>query len=412
MCFSNLKLSFVFAVLLSAGFIAGAHAAELSILDFGATADDYTDDDSIAINLAIQAAHEGDTILVNRGKYHIKNEIILKDHINLKGEGTSLSVIASIFYGKDRSLITGRYVTDVTIDNLTLKANHSRGIGRLIDIRYGDRLTISNTHFSRFILHAVYFNSTSEGRVINSLFKEASETEIGGHGYGVIYTNGSQHGRVEGSDFIGPHIRHGVVIQGDKRTPGQNPSHNIVIAGNYFKHTTQDAIDLHGSGEYDNLIVNNVIDGDPSSSTIGRGIGVGEDVHGPSGEGNVIADNIIRNTRYGIHVLTGSQKVTIRDNIIEGCKRYGIYVQNGSDLTVWDNQISGCGKWGIYIEEGDDIKIKKAYTGNQVTQNVLGALYVAPDVSSMYVSDNDFCLNEGDNSYTEGNGTFLNNLCP
>ena len=147
-------INFTFLLLLSV-FSVGLSANEISILDFGATPNDYSDDDAIAINRAIQEAKEGDTIVIGGGKFHLRSEIQLKSHIKLQGDMDKSSVLAALFYGKDRSMIKGRYVSDVVIDGLTLKANRSDGIGRLIDIRYGNGVTVSNSKFYRFILHAV-----------------------------------------------------------------------------------------------------------------------------------------------------------------------------------------------------------------------------------------------------------------
>ncbi|AZZ93878.1 right-handed parallel beta-helix repeat-containing protein [Hahella sp. KA22] len=393
-------------------------ATNLNIVDYGATPDDYNDDDAIAINAAINAARDGDVVIVPEGTFHIRETINLKSNVSLKGEGYAKSGIAALFEGDDPEdiVLKGKNVTKVTISGLRLKTNLSGGVKALVYIKNSSDVTIDDASFHRFKRHGVYFSNTVNGKVLNSKFQEATEINTGGYGYGVVYTDGCEGGRVENSDFNGPDIRHGVVVQGGD---ANGPSHGVVIRDNRFVHTAQDAIDLHGYGEYGNYVMYNTIQGDPDSDTIGRGIGVGEDVHGPSGSGNVIKYNIIRDTRYGIHVLTGSPNVTIRYNEIYDCKRYGIYIQNGPDADIRDNKVEGCEKWGIYVEKGDNTVIRKAETGNQVHNNGLGGssfggVRVDADNSGLDIQDNDFCNNEskgGVNLSFAGQGTVKNNLC-
>ncbi|ARU55365.1 periplasmic copper-binding pectate lyase superfamily protein [Oleiphilus messinensis] len=394
-------------------------AAILDITDFGATPGDYSDDDAIAINLAIDAANVGDVVSVPAGKFHLRTPIVMKSDVSLKGVSYQESELATLYYGDDTYLIYANGVSDVAIENLRLKSNSaSQGVESLVYVKNATNVTIRGSSLHRFIRHGVYFNNTVNGRVDESRFLDATETDLGGHGYGVVFTNGCNAGRVDDSQFIGPKIRHGVVIQGNK--VDWNPSHDIMIKNNYFENNVQDSIDLHGYGEYNNYVIYNTIEGDPDSDVIGRGIGVGEDVHGPSGTGNVIQYNVINNTRYGIHILTGSEDVTVKYNTISNCKRYGIYVQDGSDLDIRDNTITGCQKWGVYVKEGDDITLRSAsQNGNQINQNGLqgsayGGVRFDAGVTGLNVQNNNFCDNDasgGVNLSSEGTGIIADNLC-
>ncbi|WLQ11728.1 right-handed parallel beta-helix repeat-containing protein [Hahella aquimaris] len=407
-------------------------ATNLNIIDYGATPDDHSDDDSIAINAAINAARDGDTVIIPEGTFHTREEIILKSRVNLKGAGYAKSTITAVYtsMGNDdehQTLIKGKNLSSVTISGLRLKTTHSEGVSQLISIIDSENVSVNESSFYRFIKHAIYFNNTINGRVADSRFQDATITAKGGHGYGVVYTNGCDRGRVDDSYFYGPDIRHGVVIQGDKKT--NRPSHGITVNNNYFKDTKQDAIDLHGTGEYDNIVIDNTIVGDPNDKTLGRGIGVGEDVHGPSGSGNIIKNNVIRNTLYGIHVLAGSPDVKISGNKIYNCDRMGIFIENGQNVDVRANTVEGCKWWGIYVENGDNTTIA---SGSKETNEVHGngwgssgrwrypkvygngGVRVMSQNSGMNVRNNNFCDNEsngGPNFQFEGQGTVLNNQC-
>ncbi|WP_431686502.1 right-handed parallel beta-helix repeat-containing protein [Hahella sp. NBU794] len=406
-------------------------ATNLNIVDYGATPDDHSDDDSIAINAAINAARDGDTVIIPEGTFHTREEIILKSRVNLKGAGYAKSTITAVYTSEDNdyeheTLIKGKNLSSVTISGLRLKTIHPKGVNQLISIKHSENVSVNESSFYRFKEHAIYFNNTINGRVAGSRFQDATITDKGGHGYGVVYTNGCDKGRVENSYFYGPNIRHGVVIQGDKDT--NRPSHGITVTSNYFRHTQQDAIDLHGSGEYDNHIIENTIVGDPSDDAVGRGIGVGEIEHGPSGSGNVIKDNTIYNTRYGIHVMKGSPDVRITGNKIYDCKRMGIYIEGGQNVDVRANTIEGCRWWGIYVENGDNTTIASgSKTTNEVHGNGWGSsdgwrekdygnggVRVESQNTGMNVRNNNFCDNEsngGPNFQFEGQGTVLNNQC-
>lgn len=399
------------------------NAATVLITDFGATTHDSSDDDAVAINQAIEHTQSGDTVYIPAGKYHIKSAITLKSDIKIKGNSSSSSEIAGLIYGPGTYLLEADKIENVRVEKLRIRSNSpalDKGVGQIFRIKNSRDIILSELKLERFIKHAVYFNNTENGRLLGSRIASATEVNIGGHGYGVVFTNGCNGGRVQDNLFQGPMIRHGVVIQGDKNT--QRPSHDIAVKYNEFVDNTQDSIDLHGYGEYNNYIEHNTIWGTSDGSSIGRGIGVGENVHGPSGAGNVIKHNTIINTRYGIHVLAGSKNVTIRYNTIIDCHRHGIYVENGSDLDIRDNLITGCRLWGLKVNEGQGIVIRKgSEDGNKINWNgketsSRGGVYIESGVTGLDVQDNDFCNNDfsgasSANLQNTGEGTFRNNLC-
>lgn len=84
----------------------------------------------------------------------------------------------------------------------------------------------------------------------------------------------------------GTHLRHAILLQ--------FPTHDNLVAGNEVDGSRLDAIDLHGEGEYDNVIRGNrVAGGQRAGIALGNSGGETHE-HGATGEGNVVADNVLR----------------------------------------------------------------------------------------------------------------------
>ncbi|MCA9273618.1 MAG: right-handed parallel beta-helix repeat-containing protein [Phycisphaerales bacterium] len=400
-----------------------------------ATPNDSSDDDAIVITDAMDAAAAGDVLYLPAGKYHLKTVADLESNIELRGAGATLTEIATTYYGNSMALqITSETGTEVT--GMRIKTNNTtQGLRYLIYVTDSSDITVDDCIFQRFQRYAVYFNDTYNGRVFDSTFKEAicydESTGItncaanGGHGYGVVYTNGCDTGRVDGCEFLGPLVRHGVVIQGSKVSDGNggytypNPSHDITVKYNYFEDCQQDSIDMHGYGEYDNRIECNLIVGTSTTGDVeGRGIGVGEWAHGASGPGNIIQYNTIINCRYGVHVLNYTDDVVIKYNRIEDAKRYGVFVEAGSNVEMRDNEIYDSKKWGVYVDYGPGLLMDNAslsgnlISGNGTAGSGFGGVKVVDIAANdgAIIRDNAICSNNGTQLDVTGvSGTFTNN---
>ncbi|MCR2802686.1 CBM96 family carbohydrate-binding protein [Paenibacillus soyae] len=395
----------------------------LNVEAYGADPQDNGQDDLPAILAALEAAEAGDEVYLPNGTYNLNStlatdgtsHIALKSGVNLRGESReNVKLVSSLAaqqngkvmnaFGKHDIRIsdltitfnfTGSYSTDHTINNPSAAGPDygiyiADGIGRVPSYN----MTIDNVIVENFRKMGVRIENSRDIVVTNSLFRNATDVGGGGAGYGVSiqgtvktdrsgYANDTIYNVVQNSEFIGPHIRHGVLLQ--------YYAHNNLVTGNTLTGTVLDAIDLHGEDEYLNMIEQNTISDIPKGAAIALGNtgGTAPSNHDNSGPGNVIANNTITNAREGIKVHMGSPDTVIENNTIQntvspdGAK--GILLMNAPGTIVRSNLITGntaSGFWGISLEqdpgdsnaaqagagEPDDILI----TGNTITNNTGG----------------------------------------
>ncbi|MEF2246987.1 CBM96 family carbohydrate-binding protein [Paenibacillus sp. IITD108] len=357
---------------------------------YGAIPDDGLDD-TAAINAAIAAALPGDEIYFPNGTYDListlsndaTSHIALKNGVNMRGESQSGAILRSHF---DRNTANSKVMNafglhDIVISYLTLtstfdgpystnhQANNPDRGGPENMIYIEDRLnqpsyniTIDSVTIEKFQRMGVRISKSRDVVVKNSLFQNATDVGGGGAGYGVSiqgiakvdrlgYANDSRHNVVENSQFVGPYMRHGVLIQ--------FYSHNNEVRHNDFDGMRLDAIDLHGEDEYLNRIDSNQITGVLTGAGIALGNtgGAAPSNHDASGPFNHIVNNTITNSREGIKVHLGSPDTLIEGNTISGTTEpsssKGIYIQNAPRTIIRNNTITNntaSGFWGIVLE--------------------------------------------------------------
>jgi|GEM_PF-1828939 len=396
--------------------------ATLNVMDFGAVPDDGLDDIP-AIHAAFDAARAGDEVYFPNGTFDLigtlpndgTSHIELKNGVNVRGESEEGTMLKSHF---DRNTANSKVMNafglhDIVISNLTITSafdgpystnhqvnNPDRG-GPENGIYIEDRLnqpsyniTVESVTIEKFQRMGIRISKSRDIVVRNATFQNATDVGGGGAGYGISiqgipkvdrlgYANDSRHNVVENSSFIGPYLRHGIIIQ--------YYSHNNEIRNNTFEGTILDAIDLHGEDEYLNLIVNNEITGVLTGAGIALGNtgGTAPSNHDASGPFNHIINNTISNSREGIKVHLGSPDTVIEGNTIMDtvmpANSKGIYIQNAPRTIIRNNTIvnnTAENFWGIVLEHDDgdtnagnvgkgdpkDILI----TGNTITGNSNG----------------------------------------
>ncbi|MDD3999657.1 MAG: right-handed parallel beta-helix repeat-containing protein [Bacilli bacterium] len=368
----------------------------INVLDFGAKNDsDFDNTDSF--KNAINSAEFGDEIYVPKGEYHFGSyattsggyysHILLKKGINLRGEDEKSTILISNFLPthnetKSTSVITTLsgcvVISNLTITSLTANNqlpdpdNSSVNTSVYSAPKYG--ITVANSEPIEIVENVYIKNVTVEKfrrmgvRVVSSRnvvieecsFKNAVDLGGGGHGYGVVFqgrgndfndtglTIDCLFNVVRNSKFIGPYLRHGVIVQ--------YYSHNNLIESNSFQNILLDAIDLHGEDEYSNEITKNEI----INTRAGAAIGVGNSgsTHDASGPNNFIHDNDIIGGARGIDVILGSEKTIIFNNRIRGLtlpNSTGILLSNANHSRVIKNTIEN-------IKGEDSIAIKINYS--------------------------------------------------
>ncbi|WP_258525925.1 S-layer homology domain-containing protein [Paenibacillus sp. YN15] len=392
----------------------------LNVLDFGANPADDGQDDRPAIQAAIDAAVAGDEVYIPDGVYNLTTSpdglanLFLKSGVNIRGESESGTILkTSLDMIKNSTLFKSAKQHDFQISGMTLtsawnktyttdhKSNNpdAGGPDSLIMIgNYGEdpsyNVTIHHVTVEKFRRMAIRIENSHDVIVRNSTFRNATDVGPGGSGYGVAiqgipkverlgFANDTLWNLVEDSRFEGPYLRHGALIQ--------NVAHNNTIRNNAFIQTKLDAIDLHGELEYLNEISGNLVENILTGGAVGLGNtgGTAPNDHSKSGPGNLIRDNIIKNSREGVVVTMGTPDTVIVNNLIENTANIsdasGINILNGPGTIIRGNTIrnnTADGYWAILLEhdngdananhigEGDPENVR--IEGNILTGNTNG----------------------------------------
>ncbi|GAB5520604.1 MAG: hypothetical protein RhofKO_28550 [Rhodothermales bacterium] len=365
-----------------------ATVAGISILDFGATPGDASDDDALAINAALQAALPGDTVHVPVGEYHVRSEIDLRAGIRLEGAQQAGSRLIDVA-GGDRKMISGFEDHGSTLAHLTLTSTADSAIFYPIFVQHTMGLTIADVTIDRFQRYAVYAHGVSESTLERLTVTGATNLEAG-EGYGVHLTEGSHTVLVADSRFTAP-LRHAILIQ--------HEAHHNVVRGNVIDGTFKDGIDLHGSGEYENLIFENTVTNAQSA-----GIGVGEE-GASSGLRNRIEDNLLEGNKWGIIIHGPSDGTLVYGNRILNSVDHGLYLKNGKGTRINGLTVNGTQRfWGLFLAAADSTHTTDTY----INDNQRGVRVDSNNVG-LHFDGNDFRFNTNTNFLNLGTGVTTNN---
>lgn len=377
----------------------------LDVTVFGATPNDDSDDDAIAINAAISAASNGDEVYLPNGVYNTMSLITARSNVAIRGESQSGTIIRARFSTTGQETLTvqsGR--NNITIRDLTLDSDGAepprftmqvgRNSGSLTQ-----RVHLLNLTIRTFRERAIILRTTRHVKVENCTISDATAF-AGGEGYGItIQQPGGDNNWVTGCT-VGPAVRHGILLQ--------YSTHHNLIENNLLKGNTEDAIDLHGEDEYSNEVrLNTIIDCDRSAI----GIGNTGSTHDESGPNNWIHSNTIRNCKDGIELIEGSDHQFIENNDIRFCADYGIRITNFAfmnpieNATITGNTILDC-KRGISVEvEAPNLLVN----GNIVTDNAIVGIVTSAAVTGYTITNNDFSCNGTAAQLGSASGTYAGN---
>ncbi len=358
----------------------GVTSVTINVTAYGADPADNSSDDRPAIEAALAAAQTSDELYFPAGVYNLYSvkptdktvHFVLKSGVNWRGDGPNKSILRSEFSDQTiarflklrglenivisgltlTSAFKGPYSTDVNVNNPA-----AAGPQYVISIEDNNgwpsaNITVDSVQVENYRVHGVRLSNSHDVIVRRSTFLNATDVGGGGAGYGVsiqgnsLPDNASRFNVVEHCRFIGPYIRHAILLQ--------YATHNNAVRFNDCDNTRLDAIDLHGEDEYLNEIHDNRVE----NVTTGAGVGVGNTgaTHDSSGPFNYIHHNLFINCREGVKVYLGSPDTRIEHNEVTGSQvssGKGIYILNGPRTIVRGNRIHdnpGSGFSGIYLQ--------------------------------------------------------------
>lgn len=394
----------------------------LNVVSFGADPANNGHDDRKAVQSAIDAARPGDEVYFPDGVYNLRSansqddasQLLLKSGVNLRGQSMEKTIIFSDVQNNknDIKVMTsyGRY--QIRLSQFTVSSNfhgkfssdyrrpNPQKGGPAIGININNRdgvpsynITINRVKVENFQNIGIRIGHSRDIVVSECVIQKATDVSGGGNGYGVAImgvpkqnpfgtAEDTLFNLVENNRFIGPYLRHGVIIA--------YFAHNNLVRNNTFTNTALDSIDLHGEDEYLNEIERNRISGSLNESAIGVGNigGKAPYNHDASGPGNYIHHNVISDGKTGICVSMGSPNTVIESNIIKNSAdsdAKGIWILNAPHTIVKNNEITNNTSlrfWGILLQHdqgdpranhvgaGDPLDIR--ILDNQITGNSNG----------------------------------------
>lgn len=400
-----------------------------SIVEFGATPGDASDDDAPAIQSAIDAAEPGDEVFVPNGVFHVKTrKIALRTGVSVRGASRTGAVLHAAFAarpdGKNAYVLYAAPGTNnLTLSGFQLTSNGSTATDTALhygiwlgdgdsacqpcndDIAPVHRIRVTDVDVNRFTKMGLNIRNGHDITMDDNRVHAALSDGGGGFGYGIMLgydqtaNNWIHHNVIERG---AGKLRHGILLQ--------YRAHHNLIERNMVRDLSEDGIDLHGEDEYANEVAHNVVHG---SARAGFGVGNtgGSTEHGASGPDNWIHHNEVYDSQQGLRLIMGSDRTRIEHNHFHDNDEFGIQVNNGGgdDLTISCNRIHGTAV-GIRLEETAGTVVEC----NDVTANSSESLRVTESVTDYTVRHNDFrgapvTVDSSDGSYTgncdDENGT-------
>lgn len=372
----------------------------LDVRLFGATPNNASNNDSIAIQSAITAARPGDVVYLPNGVYHLQSTVNLKTAVSMVGQSRDSTVLAGAFGATPHAVVyAAPGVNNLTLSTFTI----TLGSGSVYNagVRLGmenaaevSRIAVKNLLVEKHQRFGIQLQNTKHVLVEGNVVRNASALDGGGSGYGIIIDQSGSHNNVVRNNHVGPVIRHGILIQ--------ESAHHNLIENNRIVGAVSGALDLHGEDEYSNEIrynkISDCVRNGTSVSPNGGGIEVGEfsgvigseTMHDNSGPNNWIHHNEVYNCTYGLRIVNNSNYTLIEDNNfynndISGIQAdlaplhhlyllrnnvyqngNGIVLSNVAHAVLQNNLIVYNRGYGVWADAG---VTDYTFTGNTVTNN-------------------------------------------
>jgi parallel beta-helix repeat protein len=306
--FATMLLFLVFFVIL---FSKNATAATITVAKSGG--------DYFAIQTAIDAASNGDTIYVKNGTYY--EHITISKTINLTGEDQNTTIIDGSGTG---TIITIDY-NDVKISNFTIR-NGAQAISRTLGMHNNIRIMSNiikniNTTTSYCVFLTGSNNNISSNTITNITTASSSLY--------CVYIEGGSNNNISSNTIT-------------NITTTSSNVYGIVLASNGNNITQNILSDIHGASSYGvvaasytNITSNTITNITTTAGTNSYGIFL-------SGSNNNITLNTITKNVYGVR-LDGGPTNIITNNDIYANREYGVYntVSGNTAINNWWGDASG-----------------------------------------------------------------------
>lgn len=373
-------------------------------MSFGVTPNDDSDDDAIPLLTALSQMNSGDTISLPEGDLHIKSTIQIPSGVTIRGQGRiKTSFVVS---GTDTALSINPGATDITLSDFGVDSSDPDfAYGVFIGSKSGinaERIWVQNLEIQNFSSRGIQVRNANHVKIENCHIHNATNLGGGGFGYGIALNDSTNHNNWVTNCFIGPAIRHGVLIQFS--------AHNNLVENNTCFETTEDAYDLHGEDEYANELRFNLaywpLDSSFQGTPAGFGIGNTGATHDNSGPNNWIHHNEVYGYDIGLEVIQQSHIQYIDGNRFHHNQGEGIKMHDGGGNGVYirGNTINN-NPTGISATRSGALTIE----GNQINDNELGLL-ITSDIDDYTIRSNDISGNTVTKKLGSDSGVYEDNL--
>jgi parallel beta-helix repeat protein len=325
------------------------------------TVDDDGPADFDTIQEAINAASDGDTILVNAGTYY--EHVAVNKTLSLVGEDVKTTIIDGNGTG---------HVINILSDNVNVTGFTVQKSGNVHMPALDAGICLNSTEGCNISENRVVDNGFCGISLLNSQENTITRNNITHTEWGGIHLMGSS--------------RNTVSLNIVENTFGSINGH----ASSHYNNFTENVISNSTYGMFYNNANYNNICGNNISATEVIGIWLQEQVS----YNNVAENNLINNT-VAIRLQGPNRNNTLSGNFITGAE-YGIKLENTQYVSITDNTIvnnrAGSDSWsaGIRLDYGRDTQINS----NIISGNHYGILVYAssPRVSAYgnNISDNEF----------------------